>query len=250
MIDKVSHCGAVCNLIYLFIYLFIYYFIEHLCQNMFHITKYPTLKLMRNGEVSLATFYSCNSSDSFVWQLVRKEYRGQVWISFVISFMISYTPCDLLPRIFVQRSVEALTAFVQKQLTDPIEVTSSYGTIMDKVGVTRERKADRLYHTCLIHVLAVCVCMLYCKGNGLLLILKVMHNTMGSCGICVAENGSTRGMTHTHTHTHTVHVLGKRGGRRYKSNLMAYYLYSWKRESVSLVSSVALTLCSIPHFRR
>ena len=66
-----------------------------LCQSMFHITKYPTLKLLRNG------------------QSAKKEYRGQV---------IFVHECQLFTdKLPLQRSITALSDYVKGQLADPVK---------------------------------------------------------------------------------------------------------------------------------
>ena len=62
---------------------------------MFHISKYPTLKLLRNG------------------QSAKKEYRGQVCSAHLCKLSVMSRP--------TQRSLTALSDYVKGQLADPVK---------------------------------------------------------------------------------------------------------------------------------
>ena len=69
-----------------------------LCQSMFHITKYPTLKLLRNG------------------QSAKKEYRGQVEL-----IRVGSSTWQFVSICIPQRSITALSDYVKGQLADPVK---------------------------------------------------------------------------------------------------------------------------------
>ena len=85
---------------------------ETLCSNPFHITKYPTLKLIRYGSVSLTSCLPCSCvTVTTLLQVARKEYRGQ-------------------------RSVDAIVDFVRSQLHPPVEVIKSIAELAQKVSLS------------------------------------------------------------------------------------------------------------------
>lgn len=102
-----------------------------LCQSMFHITKYPTLKLLRNG------------------QSAKKEYRGQV-----------ISVCDqlLTNKLPLQRSTAALSDYVKGQLADPVkEYTGgdAMGKLVCNITKCSYRSQPHMY-SILLHIPVLC----------------------------------------------------------------------------------------------
>ena len=81
---------------------------EDLCSNPFHVTKYPTLKILRYGMVRPHPPGLASITWVWPWQVARREYRGQ-------------------------RTAEAIVNFVREQSRDPVQTIKDMSELNSQV---------------------------------------------------------------------------------------------------------------------